>query len=124
MVDGDFMRENYHNRAVERGDAFFGMCLFNPQRDVYTFQKHYRENASVITAPLGLHQKYHNNGFPWVTLFKNGREVASYPFNRSTAFFEDMPFARYVLVFTRKGLKAGEYPFEIKETRHGREQEK
>jgi hypothetical protein len=59
-----------------------------------------------------------------VTLFKNGREVASYPFNRSTAFFEDMPFARYVLVFTRKGLKAGEYPFEIKETRHGREQEK
>ena len=59
-----------------------------------------------------------------VTLFKNGREIASYPFNRSTAFFEDIPFGRYVLVFTRKGVKAGEYPFEIKETRHGREQDK
>ena len=54
-----------------------------------------------------------------VTLSKNGREVASYPFNKSKVFFEDMPFARYVLVFTRKGRKAGEYPFEIKETLHG-----
>jgi len=59
-----------------------------------------------------------------VTLFKNGREVASYPFNRSTALFEDMPFECYVLVFTRRGVKAGEYSFEVKETRHGKEQDK
>jgi hypothetical protein len=56
-----------------------------------------------------------------VTLFKNGREVASCPSTRSPALFEDIPFGHYQLVFTRNGVKAGEYPFEIKETRHGRE---
>lgn len=56
-----------------------------------------------------------------ITLFKNGREVASCPSTRSAALFEDIPFGHYELVFTRKGVKAGEYPFEIKETRHGRE---
>jgi hypothetical protein len=59
-----------------------------------------------------------------ITLFKNGREVASYPSTRSAALFEDMPFGHYLLVFTRKGVKAGEYSFEIKETRHEREQDK
>jgi len=56
-----------------------------------------------------------------ITLFKNGREVVSCPSTRSAALFEDIPFGHYELVFTRKGVKAGEYPFEIKETRHGRE---
>ena len=59
-----------------------------------------------------------------ITLFTNGRELASYPLTRCAALFEDIPFGRYVLVFTRKGVKAGEYPFEIKETRCGREQYK
>ena len=56
-----------------------------------------------------------------ITLFKNGREVASCPSTRSPALFEDIPFGHYQLVFTRMGVKVGEYPFEIKETRHGRE---
>ncbi len=75
FFDGDFIRENYYRNAVERGDAFFGMCLFNSQRDIYTFQKHYREDATVITGPLSLHRKYHENGFPWVTIVKDGKRL-------------------------------------------------
>lgn len=75
MFDGDFIRENYYRRAAERGDAFFGLCLFNPQRDIYTFQKHYRESPPVITSPLALHREYHNNGFPWLTVAKDGESV-------------------------------------------------
>ena len=54
-----------------------------------------------------------------VTLFKNGREISSYLFTGLTALFEDIPFGHYTLVFSRDGQRVGEYPFEIKETRHG-----
>jgi hypothetical protein len=59
-----------------------------------------------------------------VTLFRNGREVTSYLFTGSAVLFEGIPFGRYALIFTRDGLEVGEYPFEIKETRHGRKQKK
>jgi hypothetical protein len=55
-----------------------------------------------------------------VALFKDGREVSSYPLKGSAALFEDVPFGHYVLAFTRNGAPIGEYPFEIKETRHGK----
>lgn len=58
-----------------------------------------------------------------VTLFKNGREVSSYLFTGVTALFEDIAFGHYTLVFSRDGESVGEYPFEIKETRHGRQKE-
>ena len=58
-----------------------------------------------------------------VTLFKMGREVASFPLNGSAKLFEEIPFGHYVLIFTRKGIKAGEYSFEIKETRYGKQKD-
>ena len=58
-----------------------------------------------------------------VTLLKMEREVASFPLNRSAKFFEEIPFGHYMLVFTRKGIKAGEYSFEIKETRYGKQKD-
>ncbi len=56
-----------------------------------------------------------------VTLLENDREVASYFLNGSPAIFEDIPFGRYMLRFTRftqNGAKVREYPFEIKESRN------
>lgn len=54
-----------------------------------------------------------------VTLFRDGREISSYLFTGFTALFEDISFGHYTLVFSRDGQRVGEYPFEIKETRHG-----
>jgi hypothetical protein len=59
-----------------------------------------------------------------VTLVKRGREIASLLCQRQGAYFEDVAFGRYVLVFTMDGVKAGEYRFEIKETRGGSERRK
>jgi hypothetical protein len=55
-----------------------------------------------------------------VSLFRSERELFSYLTNGTNALFEDIPFAEYVLTFTRDGSKIGEYLFEIKESRHGR----
>jgi hypothetical protein len=52
------------------------MCLFNPQIDIYTFLKHYRESCEVLTFPLTL-QLYHENGFPWMIAFKDGERIFS-----------------------------------------------
>ena len=54
-----------------------------------------------------------------VSLFKDGREMSSHLLNGSGALFEDIPFSHYTLLFIRDGLKAGEYLFEIKGSRHG-----
>jgi hypothetical protein len=54
-----------------------------------------------------------------VTLLKNKREVSSYLTHGTNAVFEDMPFDHYQLLFTRNGVKIGEYLFEIKESRNG-----
>jgi len=54
-----------------------------------------------------------------VTLLKDNREVSSYLTNGTNAVFEDMPFDHYQLLFTRNGVKIGEYLFEIKESRNG-----
>jgi len=58
------------------GGHYFAMCLFNPQIDIYTFLKHYRESCEVLTSPLTLHL-YHKNGFPWMIAFKNGESMYS-----------------------------------------------
>jgi hypothetical protein len=51
------------------------MCLFNPQLDIYTFQKHFRwKDPVILTFPPSLH-RYHENGFPALLAFKNGRQV-------------------------------------------------
>jgi hypothetical protein len=56
------------------------------------------------------------------TLIKNTREMSSYLFKGNRAFFEDVPFGRYTLVISANGAEKGKYSFEIKESRHGREQ--
>ncbi len=76
LFDGDFTRVNYCDNAVERGGAFFGLCLFSPQIDIYAYGKHYRESFPVVTSPPDLH-RYHRDGFPWITAFKNGEMVYS-----------------------------------------------
>jgi hypothetical protein len=55
-----------------------------------------------------------------VTLLKNEREVSSYLLSEAAAVFEDISFGPYMLVFSRNGARVGEYPFEIRETRHDR----
>ena len=62
FFDGDFIRENYYYKTKQYGGKYFGISLFNSQKDIYSFQKHYREDAAVITSPISLHKKYHNNG--------------------------------------------------------------
>jgi len=54
-----------------------------------------------------------------VTLMKNEREISSYLSNGTNAVFEDIPFDHYQLLFTRNGVKLGEYLFEIKEGSNG-----
>ena len=54
-----------------------------------------------------------------ITLLKNRREVSSYLAKGTNAVFEDMPFDHYLILFTRNGVKIGEYLFEIKESRNG-----
>jgi len=56
------------------------------------------------------------------TLIKNTREMASYLFKGNEAFFEDVPFGRYTLIIAVNGAETGRYSFEIKESRHGREE--
>jgi hypothetical protein len=54
------------------------------------------------------------------TLHQNGREVSSHLLATPEICFEDIPFGSYTLIFARAGEKVGEYPFELKEHRHGR----
>jgi hypothetical protein len=56
------------------GGTYYGMCLFNPQIDIHTFLKHYRESFPVLTSPLTLHF-YHGNGFPYMLAFKDGGQI-------------------------------------------------
>ncbi len=74
LVDGEFVRENYDERTHRAGGTFFGMCLFNPQIDIYTYLKHYRGTFPVLTSPIALHL-YHGDGFPFITAFKDGELI-------------------------------------------------
>jgi hypothetical protein len=57
------------------------------------------------------------------TLLKNDREMSSFLCVGQPAIFEGVHFGRYTLVFSRNGMKVGEYAFILKETSHGAEQE-
>jgi len=56
-----------------------------------------------------------------VTLLKSGREVYSDMVRGSQAHFENVSFGHYTLVLTIDGTEKGNYSFEIKETRHGKQ---
>jgi hypothetical protein len=53
-----------------------------------------------------------------VTLFSEARELSSYLLEGAGAVFDDIPFGRYMFVFSRNGKRVGEYPFELKEMRN------
>ncbi len=50
-----------------------------------------------------------------VTLLENSREISSYPL-KDPVVIESIAYGRYTLVFTREGVKAGEYRFRIKDS--------
>lgn len=57
-----------------------------------------------------------------VTLKRGNREIASQLLTQKDyVLFEDIPFGQYSLNFHRDGTKLGNYPFLIKESRHGRQ---
>lgn len=72
LFDGDFNKTNYFKNNLENGGDNFLQCLFNPQLDIYTYQKHYRSKTPVLTFPVELH-KYHRNGFPFIYSMKDGK---------------------------------------------------
>ena len=74
LIDGFFSEKNYIENNQKFGGKSFHQCLFNPQLDIYTFQKHYNWTSEVLTYPPVLH-KYHENGFPTVLAFKAGKQI-------------------------------------------------
>ena len=54
-----------------------------------------------------------------VTLKRVEREISSQLLSGGYTLFEDIPFARYEIVFSTNGAKLGSYTFEIRESRHG-----
>jgi hypothetical protein len=53
-----------------------------------------------------------------VTLLEGDREISSYPLT-DPALFEGVLFGKYILLFTREGVKTGEYRFRIEESLNG-----
>jgi hypothetical protein len=54
-----------------------------------------------------------------VTLKRDSREISSHLLSGSYVLFEDIPFGRYNLTFTKGNVTLGEYFFEIKESLNG-----
>jgi hypothetical protein len=66
---------NYFKNNTAAGGSNFLHCLFNPQLDIYTYVKHYRETSTpVLTFPPALH-RYHRGGFPFLTAFRDGHRI-------------------------------------------------
>lgn len=91
LVDGNFVSENYYHNTERYGGEFFHQCLFNPQLDVYSFLKHYRDDAPVITGPTSLHA-YHDDGFPFIIAFNNGKVTYSGGLTPYEEIFDSLRF--------------------------------
>jgi hypothetical protein len=74
MIDGYFAEKNYIEANIKNGGSSFLQCLFNPQLDIYSFEKHFGSTSPILTYPPALH-KIHEDGFPTVLAFKNGKQV-------------------------------------------------
>jgi len=74
LVDGYFAETNYIKANIINGGASFYQCLFNPQLEIYSFEKHFGYINPVLTYPPQLN-KMHDDGFPAVLAFKNGKQV-------------------------------------------------
>jgi hypothetical protein len=53
-----------------------------------------------------------------VTLLEGDREISSYPLTEP-ALFEGVLFGKYILLFTREGVKAGQFRFRIEDSLNG-----
>lgn len=74
LIDGYFIEKNYIGNNDKFGGNSYHMSLFNPQLDIYAFQKHFKWKGTIITSPISLH-KYHEDGFPTLLAFKNGKQL-------------------------------------------------
>jgi len=74
LIDGYFVEENYIGNCERSGGKGYHLCLFNPQLDIYSFEKHFRWESPILTFPPSLHQ-YHEDGFPTLLAFKERRQV-------------------------------------------------
>ncbi|HGY54450.1 MAG TPA: hypothetical protein ENK44_01985 [Caldithrix abyssi] len=74
LIDGFFTEKNYLEHNHTAGGSSFHQCLFNPQLDIYTFQKHFRWKFPVLTYPPRLHL-YHMDGFPELIAFRKGEKI-------------------------------------------------
>ena len=74
LIDGYYSEKNYIENNTNFGGNSFHMCLFNPQLDIYTFEKHFGWKSDILTFPIELY-KYHEDGFPTVLAFKNGKQI-------------------------------------------------
>lgn len=74
LIDGFYGEQNYLVNNSRTGGHSFHMCLFNPQPDIYTFQKHFKWEFPILTYPPTLF-KFQMSGYPIVLSFKKGRQV-------------------------------------------------
>lgn len=74
LIDGYYTEENYIRANEINGGVAMHMCLFNTQLEIVSFQKHFGWRSKVITWPPAIHQ-YHEDGFPTLLAFRNGKQV-------------------------------------------------
>jgi hypothetical protein len=74
LIDGFYVEKNYIGNNDKYGGNSYHMSLFNPQLDIYAFQKHFKWTGTILTAPTALH-KYHEDGFPTLLAFKDGIQL-------------------------------------------------
>lgn len=89
LCEGEFVRENYYRNAQENGQAFYGISLYSPQLELYSYTKHYHVDYPVLTAPFDLLQ-YHSGGFPWIVAYEKGQRVLSRPLLPYGKAFDDV----------------------------------
>ncbi len=74
LIDGYFTEMNYITANERNGGTGLHQCLFNPQIDIFAFQKHFGWHTPILTWPPDLY-RYHEDGFPTVLAFRNGKQV-------------------------------------------------
>ena len=86
LIDGYYGEKNYIQNNIDFGGKSFHICLFNPQLDIYTFKKHFGWKSDILTYPIELY-KYHEDGYPTVLAFKNGKQLFNTDF-RTNRFIQ------------------------------------
>jgi hypothetical protein len=74
-----------------------------------------KEGDQTASIRVALIRKDDRNRPVRVTLLEGDREISSYPLT-DPALFEGVLFGKYILLFTREGVKTGEYRFRIEDS--------